>query len=84
MLAGILAALAAAAAPAEAQVAQPAKPQTVSLDSDACPGRRGVFVRDLARATTRPASTGDGANRYLGPTKGSSTRGDAFVTLLCA
>ncbi len=43
-----------------------------------------VVVRDLARATTRPASSGDGGNRYLGPTKGSSTQSDAFVTLLCA
>ena len=27
---------------------------------------------------------GDGDNRYIGPTKGSSTGGDAFVMLLCA
>ena len=32
----------------------------------------------------RRASSGDGENRYLGPTKGSSSRGDTFVTFLCA
>ena len=41
-------------------------------------------MRDLARATTTRVSAGDGENRYLGPTKGSSSRGDTFVTFLCA
>jgi Tol biopolymer transport system component len=55
-----------------------------NLSPQKCNSARGVFVRDLARATTRPASAGDGGNRYLGPTKGSSTQSDAFITLLCA
>ena len=55
-----------------------------NLSPQKCNSARGIFVRDLARATTRPASAGDGGNRYLGPTKGSSTRSDAFITLLCA
>ena len=55
-----------------------------NLTPDKCNSARGVFVRDLARATTVRASSGDGENRYLGPTKGSSSRGDTFVTLLCA
>jgi len=55
-----------------------------NLSPQKCNSARGVFVRDLARGTTRPASAGDGGNRYLGPTKGSSTRSDAFITLLCA
>src|SRR5215213_3375072 len=42
-----------------------------------CNSARGVFVRDLERSRTRLASIGDGANRYIGPTKGSSTGGDA-------
>jgi Tol biopolymer transport system component len=55
-----------------------------NLAPQKCNSARGIFVRDLARAQTRPASTGDGGNRYLGPTKGSSSRSDAFITLLCA
>jgi Tol biopolymer transport system component len=55
-----------------------------NLSPQKCNSARGIFVRDLARATTRPASAGDGGNRYLGPTKGSSTQSDAFITLLCA
>ena len=55
-----------------------------NLSPQKCNSARGIFVRDLARATTRPASSGDGGNRYLGPTKGSSTQSDAFITLLCA
>jgi Tol biopolymer transport system component len=55
-----------------------------NLTPDKCNSARGVFVRDLAHATTTRASTGDGDNRFLGPTKGSSTSGDTFVTLLCA
>ena len=49
-----------------------------------CNGARGIFVRDLERATTRLVSVGDGANRYLGPTKGSSSGGDMLVALVCA
>ena len=55
-----------------------------NLSPAKCNSARGVFVRDLRRGRTRLASVGDGANRYLGPTKGSSTGGDAFVMLLCA
>ncbi|MEO8687479.1 MAG: hypothetical protein ABI611_04585 [Solirubrobacteraceae bacterium] len=55
-----------------------------NLSPQKCNSARGIFVRDLARTTTRPASAGDGGNRYLGPTKGSSTESDAFITLLCA
>ena len=55
-----------------------------NLSPQKCNSARGIFVRDLARATTRPASAGDGGNRYLGPTKGSSAQSDAFITLLCA
>jgi Tol biopolymer transport system component len=55
-----------------------------NLSPQKCNSARGIFVRDLARETTRPASAGDGGNRYLGPTKGSSARSDAFITLLCA
>jgi Tol biopolymer transport system component len=55
-----------------------------NLSPQKCNSARGIFVRDVARATTRPASSGDGGNRYLGPTKGSSTQSDAFITLLCA
>jgi hypothetical protein len=41
-------------------------------------------VRDLRRDRTRLVSTGDGDNRYVGPTRGSSTSADAFVLMLCA
>ena len=55
-----------------------------NLSADKCNTARGVFVRDLRRGRTRLASVGDGDNRYIGPTKGSSTGGDAFVMMLCA
>ena len=55
-----------------------------NLSPDKCNSARGVFVRDLRHSRTHLASVGDGANRYIGPTKGSSTGGDAFVMLLCA
>ena len=55
-----------------------------NLSADKCNSARGVFVRDLRRGRTRLASVGDGDNRYIGPTKGSSTGGDAFVMMLCA
>jgi Tol biopolymer transport system component len=64
---------------------------SVAFTSDAwnlsprkCNSARGVFVRDLSRHSTRLVSQGDGANRWLGPTKGSSTSEDALVTMLCA
>lgn len=49
-----------------------------------CNNARGIFVRDLGRATTRLVSSGDGANRFLGPTKGSSARADMLVPSPCA
>ncbi len=55
-----------------------------NLTPDKCNSARAVYVRDLARATTKRVSSGDGENRYLGPTKGSSAGGDTFITLLCA
>jgi Tol biopolymer transport system component len=54
-----------------------------NLSARQCNTARGVFVRDLRRRTTRLVSVGDGNNRYIGPTKGSSTGADAFVGLLC-
>ena len=44
-----------------------------NLSPQKCNSARGI-VRDLVHDTTRPASSGDGGNRYLGPTKGSSAR----------
>jgi Tol biopolymer transport system component len=65
--------------------------RSVAFTSDAwnlspgkCNSARGVFVRDLAHRTTRLVSAGDGSNRWLGPTKGSSSGDDALVTMLCA
>jgi len=55
-----------------------------NLSPGKCNSARGVFVHDLERGRTRLVSAGDGANRYIGPTKGSSTSGDAFVMMLCA
>ncbi len=49
-----------------------------------CNSARGIFVRDLDAATTTLVSRGDGANRYAGPTKGSSTAADFQVALMCA
>ncbi len=54
------------------------------LSAAKCNSARGIFLRDLEEHTTRLVSRGDGDNRYRGPTKGSSTESDAFVTLLCA
>jgi Tol biopolymer transport system component len=51
--------------------------RSVAFTSDAwnlpgkCNPARGIFVRDLERATTTLVSRGDGANRGVGPTKGS-------------
>jgi Tol biopolymer transport system component len=55
-----------------------------NLAADKCNAARGVFLRDRENNTTTLLSEGDGANRYLGPTKGSSTSGDMTVALLCA
>ena len=55
-----------------------------NLSPGKCNSARGVFVRDLAAHTTRLVSSGDGSNRWLGPTKGSSSGDDALVTMLCA
>jgi Tol biopolymer transport system component len=55
-----------------------------NLSPAKCNSARGVFVRDLRRDRTRLVSTGDGDNRYVGPTRGSSTSADAFVLMLCA
>ena len=54
-----------------------------NLSARKCNTARGVFVRDLRRGRTRLVSVGDGENRYVGPTKGSSTGADAFVRFLC-
>ena len=55
-----------------------------NLSAAKCNSARGVFVRDVRRGRTRLMSVGDGANRYLGPTRGSSTRQDAFTLFLCS
>jgi len=55
-----------------------------NLDPAKCNGARGTFVRDLASDLTTLVSQGDGANRWAGPTKGSSTAADAFEALRCA
>jgi Tol biopolymer transport system component len=54
-----------------------------NLSPGKCNPARGVFVRDLARATTTLVSRGDGANQGLGPTKGSGTESAMRVALLC-
>jgi Tol biopolymer transport system component len=81
-------------APAQGDSTHPAisgDGRRVAFTSDAfdlspakCNSARGIFVRDLDRATTRLVSSADGANRYLGPTRGSSASTDMLVTLLCA
>ena len=55
-----------------------------NLSPAKCNSARGIFVRDLATHDDDAGQRGDGANRYLGPTKGSSSRADTFVTFLCA
>jgi Tol biopolymer transport system component len=54
-----------------------------NLAPEKCNGARGVFVRDLEARTTRLASRNDGANRYAGPTKGSSTGADLVLAMRC-
>ena len=49
-----------------------------------CNAARGVFVRDRRAGTTRLLSSGDGGNRFRGPTRGSSAPGDMTVALICA
>jgi Tol biopolymer transport system component len=55
-----------------------------NLTGSKCNAARGVFVRDRVAKTTALLSVGDGANRYLGPTRGSSAAGDMTVALVCA
>ena len=55
-----------------------------NLSEQKCNAARGIFVRDRDRGTTTLLSENDGANRYLGPTKGSSQAGDMTVALVCA
>jgi Tol biopolymer transport system component len=65
--------------------------QRVAFTSDAwnlspskCNPARGIFVRDLERSTTTLVSRGDGANRGVGPTKGSGGESAMRIALLCA
>jgi Tol biopolymer transport system component len=55
-----------------------------NLDARKCNAARGIFVRDRDAQTTRLVSENDGANRYLGPTQGSSQAGDMTVALVCS
>ena len=55
-----------------------------NLSPAKCNPARGIFVRDLARATTTLVSRGDGANQGLGPTKGSGTESTMRIALMCA
>jgi Tol biopolymer transport system component len=55
-----------------------------NLSRRKCNAARGVFIRNREAGTTALASEGDGTNRYLGPTKGSSQAGDMTVALVCA
>jgi Tol biopolymer transport system component len=83
-----------AAAPAAGSSSRPSisgDGRRVAFTSDAwnlserkCNAARGIFVRDRDRGTTTLISEDDGANRYLGPTKGSSQAGDMTVALVCA
>ena len=54
-----------------------------NLVAEKCNGARGIFVRDIEAGATRLASRGDGANRYAGPTKGSSTGADLVLAMRC-
>ena len=54
-----------------------------NLSPAKCNGARGIFVRDLAAGSTTLISRADGANRYSGPTKGSSTDRDMLLSLTC-
>ena len=65
--------------------------RAVAFTSDAwnlsrrkCNAARGIFVRERGSSTTTLISEGDGDNRYLGPTKGSSHAGDMTVALVCS
>ena len=55
-----------------------------NLSPAKCNPARGIFVRDLATATTTLVSTGDGLNRGIGPTKGSGGESAMRIALLCA
>jgi Tol biopolymer transport system component len=54
-----------------------------NLSPRKCNSARGVFVRDLPHHRTALVSLDDGENRYIGPTRGSSTGEDAFTAFLC-
>jgi Tol biopolymer transport system component len=94
LAAGTLELVSRAAAPAAGSSSHPsvsADGRLVAFTSDAwnlspakCDAARGVFVRDRRRSTTRLLSVGDGANRYLGPARGSSAPGDMTIKLVCA
>ena len=55
-----------------------------NLSPAKCNAARGIFLRDRDAQTTTLISENDGANRYLGPTKGSSQAGDMTVALVCS
>jgi Tol biopolymer transport system component len=55
-----------------------------NLSPGKCNPARGIFVRDLDAATTTLVSSGDGANRGVGPTKGSGGESAMRIALLCA
>jgi len=55
-----------------------------NLSPAKCNPARGIFVRDLATATTTLVSSGDGLNRGIGPTKGSGGESAMRIALLCA
>ena len=55
-----------------------------NLSPAKCNPARGIFVRDLASATTTLVSRDDGANQGAGPTKGSGGTDVMRVRLLCA
>ena len=54
-----------------------------NLSKAKCNSARGVFLRDRTAQRTALLSREDGVNRFLGPTKGSSTGGDMTVALVC-
>jgi Tol biopolymer transport system component len=55
-----------------------------NLSASKCNPARGIFVRDLAAASTVLVSRGDGENQGFGPTKGSGGADAMRVRLLCA
>ncbi len=55
-----------------------------NLTPSKCNPARGIFIRDLRAQTTELVSRGDGANRGIGPTKGSGGESAMRIALLCA